>query len=97
MSIIGLKCPPLLLGCLLRGDNSEIENCIQWADKMYNEICKSKEPAVAYIRLEGVSMIRELVVPSDTNGKELHYKAIIENIHSLHSILPSEQFNELLF
>lgn len=73
-----------------------IKSSIEWADKIYNEIYKSKEPAVAYIRLEGVSMIRELVVRSNTNGEELHYKdkAIIENLHSC-TILPSEQFEEL--
>lgn len=73
-----------------------IKSSIEWADKVYKEMCKSKESAVAYVKLEGVSMIRELVVLSNTNGEEVHCKdrAVIENLHSC-TILPSEQFEEL--
>lgn len=73
-----------------------IKSSIEWADKVYKEMCKSKESAVAYIKLEESSIIRELVVLSNTNGEELHYKdkAIIENLHSC-TIMPSEQFEEL--
>ena len=73
-----------------------IKSSIEWADKVYKDMCKSKEPAVAYIKVEGVSIIRELVVISNINGEEIHYKdkAIIENLHSC-TILPSEQFEEL--
>lgn len=70
-----------------------IKSSIEWADKVYKDMCKSKESAVAYIKLEGALMIRELVVLSNTTGEELHYndKAVIVRF----TILPSEQFEEL--
>ena len=73
-----------------------IKSSIEWADKVYKEVCKSKDSAVAYIKLEGVSMIRELVVLSSANGEALCYedKTVLENIHS-YTISPSEQFEEL--
>ena len=69
MFINGLIYPPLFN--LFNGENSDIEECIQWADEKYDSVCKSSDSAVAILYLREQSVYRSLIVYN--NGAPKRY------------------------
>lgn len=83
MFINGLIYPPLFN--LFNGENSEIDDTIQWADEKYDSVCKSSDSAVAILYLCEQSVYRSLIVTS--NGTQIRYddpKMIASNYNDLH-------------
>ena len=83
MFISGLIYSPLLN--LFNGDNSEIEDTIQWADEKYDSVCKSSDRAVAILYLRELSVYRSLIITR--NGVQKRYddsKMVVHNYNDLH-------------
>ncbi len=83
MFISGLIYPPLFN--LFNGENSDIEDCIKWADEKYDSVCKSSDSAVAILYLREQSVYRSLIVTH--NGAPKRYddpKMIASNYNDLH-------------
>ena len=83
MFISGLIYPPLFN--LFNGKNSDIEDCIQWADEKYDSVCKSSDGAIAILYLREQSVYRSLIVT--INGTRKRYddpKMIASNYNELH-------------
>ena len=68
-----------------------IEYSIEWADKVYKEVCKSKESAIAYIKLEDGELTQELKVMSKNNSRAIVYIEKIFNDVDLDQIIFNEQ------
>ena len=80
---IGLIYPPLFN--LFNGENSEIDDTIQWADEKYDSVCKSSDSAVAILYLREQSVYRSLIVTH--NGVQKRYddsKMVAHNYNDLH-------------
>lgn len=68
-----------------------IEYSIEWADKVYKEVCKSKESAIAYIKLEDGELTQELKVMSKNNSRAIVY---IEKIYNFYVDIDQIIFDE---
>ena len=83
MFISGLIYPPLFN--LFNGENSEIDDTIQWADEKYDSVCKSSDSAVAILYLREQSVYRSLIVTH--NGAPKQYddsKMVAHNYNDIH-------------
>jgi len=83
MFISGLIYSPLLN--LFNGENSEIEDSIQWADEKYDSVCKNSDTGVAILYLHEQSVYRSLIVTH--NGVQKRYddsKMVAHNYNDLH-------------
>lgn len=68
-----------------------IEYCIEWADKVYKEVCKSNESAIAYIKLEERELTQELKVMSKNNSRAIVYIEKIFDDVDIDQIIFNEQ------
>lgn len=83
MFITGLIYSPLLN--LFNGENSEIEDSIQWADEKYDSVCKSSDRAVAILYLREQSVYRSLIVTNNGTRKRYDdHKMLASNYNDLH-------------
>ena len=83
MFITGLIYSPLLN--LFNGENSEIEDSIQWADEKYDSVCKSSDRAVATLYLREQSVYRSLIVTNNGTRKRYDdHKMLASNYNDLH-------------
>lgn len=68
-----------------------IKYCIEWADKVYKEVCKSNESAIAYIKLEERELTQELKVMSKNNSRATVYIEKIFDDVDIDQIIFNEQ------
>lgn len=68
-----------------------IEYCIKWADKVYKEVCKSNESAIAYVKLEEGELTQELKVMSKNNSRAIVYIEKIFDDVDIDQIIFNEQ------
>lgn len=67
MFISGLFYSPLFNP--FNGDNSEIEDTIQWADEKYDCVCKNSDSAIAILYLREKCVYRSLIVTNNGTWK----------------------------
>lgn len=93
MFISGLIYPPLFN--LFNGENSEIDDTIQWADEKYDSVCKSSDSAVAILYLREQSVYRSLIVYNNGTPKRYDDPQSLANISDYDSNFPINAIESL--